>query len=200
MSFASHAPDTSVTLLGRLSEFPPNQNAWKDFVAIYGFHLIQWCKRYGLQNADAEDVTQLTLLRLSRVMRSFDYNPQQSFRAWLRTVAHHVWQDFTKSKKNTILKNAAGQQLLFTAEAEQDFTLSLESAYEEEMLKKSLDSVRLRVLPQTWEAFRLTTLEQLPSQEAADRLGTNLSSIYKAKSNVLKLLQEEMRHLEERFQ
>jgi RNA polymerase sigma factor (sigma-70 family) len=199
MSFASHAPDTSVTLLGRLSEFPPNQNAWKDFVAIYGFHLIQWCKRYGLQNADAEDVTQLTLLRLSRVMRNFDYNPQQSFRAWLRTVAHHVWQDFTKSKKNTILKNANSQQLLFTLEAEQDFTLSLESAYEEEMLKNSLDSVRLRVLPQTWEAFRLTTIDQIPSQEAAERLGVNLSTIYKAKSNVLKLLQEEMRHLEERF-
>ncbi|MFT3882572.1 MAG: sigma-70 family RNA polymerase sigma factor [Gemmatales bacterium] len=200
MSFASHAPDTSVTLLGRLSEFPPNQNAWKDFVAIYGFHLIQWCKRYGLQNADAEDVTQLTLLRLSRVMRSFDYNPDLSFRAWLRTVAHHVWQDFTKSKKNTILKNANGQQLLFTIEAERDFTLSLESAYEEEMLKKALDNVRLRVLPQTWEAFRLTTIDQIPSQEAADRIGVNLSSIYKAKSNVLKLLQEEMRHLEERFQ
>ena len=98
-----------------------------------------------------------------------------------------------------MLKNAAGQQLLFTVEAEKEFTLSLESAYQEEMLKKSLDSVRLRVLPQTWEAFRLTTIDQIPSQEAADRLGVNLSSIYKAKSNVLKLLQEEMRHLEERL-
>lgn len=200
MSSAGHAPDTSVTLLGKLSEFPPNQNAWKDFVAIYGFHLFQWCKRYGLQNADAEDVTQLTLLRLSRAMRSFDYNPQKSFRAWLRTVAHHVWQDFAKSKKNTILKHAVGQHQLFTLEAEREFSFSIESAYQEEMLKKSLDNVRLRVLPQTWEAFRLTTYDQIPSQEAADRLGMNLSSIYKAKSNVLKLLQEEIRHLEERLQ
>lgn len=196
MPIASNAPDTNVSLLGRLSEFPANQGAWHDFVTIYGFHLIEWCKRFGLQQADAEDVTQLTLLRLARVMRTFDYNPELSFRAWLRTVAQHVWLDFTRSRKHSVTNGTGGNQI-YTLHAQQDFTNSIESAYNEELLKKSLDNVRLRVHPQTWEAFRLTTLEQVPSPDVALQLGVKLASIYKAKSNVLKLLQQEINYLED---
>jgi RNA polymerase sigma factor (sigma-70 family) len=196
MPMASPVPETNVSLLGRLSEFPANQGAWHDFVSIYGAHLLEWSKRSGLQEADAEDVTQLILLRLARVMRTFEYDSNQSFRAWLRTVAQHVWHDFVRTKRNTRWKMVNDEQTLFTLEAEQDFTHSIETAYDEEMLRKSFDSVRLRVHPQTWEAFRLTTLQEQPSQEVAERLGMKLSLVYKAKSNILKLLQEEMQYLE----
>lgn len=200
MPFVGQAPDTNVSLLGRLSEFPANQNAWRDFVGIYGYHLLEWAKRFGLQDADAEDVTQLTLLRLAKAMRSFEYDPALSFRSWLRTVTHHVWQDFIRSRKNKNFHGISDQQWLYSVEAEREFTLSIESAYGEELLKKSLDNVRLRVHPQTWEAFRLTTLDQISSQVAAEKLGVKLSLVYKAKSNVLKLLQDEMQYLESNLQ
>lgn len=192
----NQVPETNVSLLGRLSEFPANQGAWSDFVSIYGSHLLEWSKRSGLQDADAEDVTQLILLRLAKVMRSFEYDSNLSFRAWLRTVAQHVWQDFVRTRRNIRWKMVNDEGHLFSLEAEQDFTNSIESAYDEEMLKKSFDSVRLRVHPQTWEAFKLTTLNEQPSQEVAERLGMKLSLVYKAKSNILKLLQEEMHYLE----
>lgn len=150
-----------------------------------------------MQTADAEDVTQLTLLRLAKAMRSFDYNPQLSFRAWLRTVTQHVWQDFIRNRKRVQQAGSTDHLQLFTLTAEKEFTLSIESAYEEELLKKSLESVRLRVHPQTWEAFRMTTLEQLSTQETANRLGMKLSLVYKAKSNVMKLLQDEVLYLED---
>lgn len=197
MPFAGNVPETNVSLLGRLSEFPANQGAWHDFVSIYGFHLIEWSKRFGIQQADAEDITQLTLLKLAKVMRTFDYNPELSFRAWLRTVAQRVWIDFTRSRKQTVMNGVSNPQQIYTLEAERDFTNSIESAYDEELLKKSLDNVRLRVHPQTWEAFRLTTLEQMPSHDVARKLGVKLTSIYKAKSNVLKLLQDEFNYLED---
>lgn len=196
MPHPGHAPDTSATLLGRLSEIPANQNAWHEFVAIYGYHLLEWSKRLGLQDADAEDVTQLTLVRLAKVMRTFEYNPNLSFRAWLRTVAQHVWHDFVRSNKKHIYAGVSDHNQLFTQQAEQDFTQSIESAFDEELLKRSFDNVRLRVNPQTWEAFRLTAFEKIPSKEAATRLGINLATVYKAKSNVIKLLQDEMQYLE----
>ena len=56
--------------------------------------------------------------------------------------------------------------------------------------------MRPRVLPQTWEAFRLTTYEGLSGNAAADRLGMAVTSVYKAKSNVRKLLESEVRSLE----
>jgi RNA polymerase sigma factor (sigma-70 family) len=183
-----------VSLLGRLGEHPANQHAWHDFVQIYGYHLLEWTRRFGLQDADAQDVTQLILLRLSKVMRHFEYDPSQSFRAWLRTVTQRIWQDFIRSRKNN---ERPGDPLLFSLQAEREFTSSIETAYHEELLMQSIDNVRLRVQPQTWEAFRLTTFEQKPSQAVATELGISLATVYKAKSNILKLLQEEVLQLEE---
>jgi RNA polymerase sigma-70 factor (ECF subfamily) len=76
MAGASVAPETSPTLVGRLRAVPADENAWRDFVSIYGVHLLHWAKNWGLQDADAEDVTQATLLRLAKAMRDFDYDPK----------------------------------------------------------------------------------------------------------------------------
>ena len=56
--------------------------------------IYRWCRRWGLQDADAKDVTQQVLLTLPAKMARFKYNPDGSFRAWLHTLAHHAWHDF----------------------------------------------------------------------------------------------------------
>ena len=45
--------------------------------------------------------------------------------------------------------------------------------------------------------FRWTALEDVPGAEAAQRLGMNVAAVYKAKSRILKMLQEEVRRMEE---
>jgi RNA polymerase sigma-70 factor (ECF subfamily) len=57
--------------------------------------------------------------------------------------------------------------------------------------------VRERVTGPTWDAFRLTAQEGLPAAEAGARLGLPVASVFKAKSNVLKMLREELDRLEE---
>lgn len=52
--------------------------------------VYRWCRRWHLQDADAEDVTQAVLAKLTGKMGSFEYDPARSFRAWLKTVAHHA--------------------------------------------------------------------------------------------------------------
>ena len=44
--------------------------------------------------------------------------------------------------------------------------------------EEALDRVRLRVEPQTWEAFRLTATEGLSGDAAAARLGMRLTAVY----------------------
>jgi RNA polymerase sigma-70 factor (ECF subfamily) len=56
--------------------------------------------------------------------------------------------------------------------------------------------VRPRVQPLTWEAFRLTAFEGLSGAEAATRLKMAVTSVYKARSNVQKLLEAEVRYME----
>src|SRR5262245_5428098 len=65
---------TSTTLLRRLRLTPADETAWAAFVGRYGGLIYRWCREWGLQPADAEDVTQNVLVELSKQMRSFVYD------------------------------------------------------------------------------------------------------------------------------
>ena len=92
-------PTTRVTLLARLRQDPTDQTAWDVFVERYGRHIYRWCRQWRLQDADAEDVTQNILMRLTQKMRAFAYDPSRSFRGWLKTVAHHAWRCRIRSSR-----------------------------------------------------------------------------------------------------
>ena len=83
---SSSGSHTSPSLLGRLQQEPADQQAWAEFVERYGRRIYGWCRQAQLQEADAEDVTQMVLVQLAKRMRSFAYDPSKSFRGWLRTL------------------------------------------------------------------------------------------------------------------
>ena len=56
--------------------------------------------------------------------------------------------------------------------------------------------VRLRVAPQTWQAFALTALEGLSGAEAACAIPMQVAQVFIAKRRVQKMLQEEVAKLE----
>jgi RNA polymerase sigma-70 factor (ECF subfamily) len=72
----------------------------------------------------------------------------------------------------------------------------LESEFDHEVLEEASARVQLRVEPDSWEAFRLITLEGLSGHEAAQRLGKELAAVFKARSRVQTLLRAEIRKLE----
>jgi RNA polymerase sigma factor (sigma-70 family) len=189
---------TSASLLARLQQAPADETAWTEFVRRYGTLIQGWCRHWGLQEADSQDVSQDVLLKLVRAMQAFRYDPTQRFRGWLKTVAHHAWQDLARSRKQVGAGGnpAAGDPLQSLA-ARDDLAVWVEKAYEQELLERALQRVRPRVQPRTWDAFRLTAFDGLAGTEVATKLGMAVTSVYKAKSNVQKLLEAEVLVLEE---
>src|SRR5262245_755298 len=152
---------TRVTLLGRLRRDPSDPAAWAEFVDHYGAKIYGWCRRWHLQDADAQDVTQAVLLRLAAKLREFTYDPSKSFRAWLRTLTHHAWSDYLEARGRAGLGSGDSNvaQWLQSIEARDDLVRQLEDQFDHEILQEAMTRVRLRIAPQTWEAFRLTALE-----------------------------------------
>jgi RNA polymerase sigma-70 factor (ECF subfamily) len=185
---------TNPTLLGRLRRDPTDQAAWAQFVDDYGPRIYGWCRKWGLQDADAQDVTQTVLVRLAEKMRGFTYDPSRSFRGWLRTLAQHARSDFLEGRQRAA--GAGGPELLETVEARADLAQRLEEAFDRDLLEAAAARVRLRVRPRTWDAFRLTALEGLPGAEAARRLGMKVAHVFVAKSEVQQMLADEVRRLE----
>jgi RNA polymerase sigma factor (sigma-70 family) len=194
----SSGPSTSITLLARLRHSPTDQKAWDEFVKHYGGRLYSWCRHWNLQDADAQDVAQDVLLKLAGRMRTFDYDPGRSFRGWLRTLAHHAWQDFLEARRRPGAGTGDPCTLaaLDTVEARADLARQLEEEFDAELLEEAMARVRLRVQPHTWEAFRLLALEGLSGAEAAARLGLKVATVFVARSKVQKMIQDEVRKLE----
>jgi RNA polymerase sigma-70 factor (ECF subfamily) len=191
-------PTTHVTLLVRLRHDPTDQAAWGEFVERYGRHIYRWCRRWKLQDADAEDLTQEILAKLAKNMRDFAYDPSRSFRGWLKTVAHHAWRDFVNSCRRARVAMLGSQvwEQLQALEARKELVQHLEEAFDHELLEVAKLRVRLRVAPRTWEAFRLVALSGLPVAEVAATVQMQVAMVYVAKSKVQKMLQEEIRKLE----
>jgi RNA polymerase sigma-70 factor (ECF subfamily) len=191
-------PTTRATLLTQLRQDPSDQASWDEFVDRYGRHIYRWCRQWKLQDADAEDVTQDVLVKLTQKLRAFSYDPSRSFRGWLKTVAHHAWRDFEDGRRRA--QAAAGdsqsQEQMLTVEAREDLIHRLQEGFDLELLEAAKARVRLRVAPHTWEAFRLLALEGLAATEVAARVGLQVAMVYVARSKVQKMLQEEIGKLE----
>lgn len=189
---------TSATLLGRLRAPTTDQEAWAEFVRRYEPSLRRWCRQWGLQEADADDVAQDVLTKLARKLRTFDYDPSGSFRAWLKTVTHHAWRDFLDGRQRGPGGTGDSEVLerLRSIEAREDLVQRLGEQFDQEVLEEAMDRVRRRVAAHTWEAFRLTALVGLSGAEAAKRLPMQIAMVFVAKSKVQKMLREEIARLE----
>jgi RNA polymerase sigma-70 factor (ECF subfamily) len=193
-----HSSTTSVTLLGRLRHDPSDQAAWSDFVARYGPKILQWCRRWRLQEADAQDVAQDVLLKLHGLMASFSYDASRSFRAWLKTLTHHAWRDLVAERRWAGIGTGATPMaaLLNNLEAGEDLAGDLQEEFRRELLEQAMARVKARVPSQTWDAFRLTALEGFSGAAAADQIQMRTAQVYLARSKVKKRIQEEVRRLE----
>jgi RNA polymerase sigma factor (sigma-70 family) len=190
---------TSASLLGRVGLSPNDEVAWARFVDLYGSRIRGWCRRWGLQEADTEDVTQDVLLRLAQKLGTFQYDPSRSFRGWLRAVTQNALAAFLAERKRRCSATGDDEVLaqLESVQARDDLVAHLNAQFDAELVAVACAHVQARVEPQTWEAFRLTAYEGVSGDDAAARLGMTRATVFKAKSRVLEFLREEIKKLDE---
>jgi RNA polymerase sigma factor (sigma-70 family) len=156
-------PETSVTLLSTLRREPGDADAWARFVKTYGPRIVERCRHWGLQDADAHDVTQSVLLQFLRKSRSFEYDDSRRFRGWLRALAHTSWCEFVKRQRDW-QQGTGGDDVggrIDSIAARDDLSDRIEEEYARETLRQAMERIRNRVEPQTWQAFWLLNMEGL---------------------------------------
>ena len=73
----------------------------------------------------------------------------------------------------------------------------LSAAFDRELLEEAMARVQARVAPHRWLAFQLTAVEGLSGAEVAVRLNMKVASVYTAKNQVNKMVQEVIQKLEQ---
>jgi RNA polymerase sigma-70 factor (ECF subfamily) len=192
---------TRATLLLRLRDAEDRQ-AWEAFVDRYAPMIFHWCRRYGLQDSDAADVTQDVLIKLVRVMREFEYDPARgTFRGWLKTVTSNTLRDVLQGWKHMERGSGDTRQLRQLAGIQQPQALDalskeIESQHERELLAAAEQRVRARVKPNTWKAYRLTAVDGQRAADVAGQVDMTVAEVYVAKSRVVKMLRAEIQKLD----
>src|SRR5262249_8885964 len=153
--------------------------------------ILLWCRRWQLQEADAEDVTQDVLLKLNSRMATFSYDASGSFRAWLKTLAHHAWRDLVAERWRAGIGAGDSQVGAFLEglEAGNDLAEERQEEFRRELVDRAMERVRPRVSSRAWEAFRLTSLEGWSGAAAAAQLQMKVAQVYLAKSRIMKRMQ-----------
>jgi len=191
---SARAPSTSRSLLLRLRD-GGDAAAWETFIGVYSAVVYGFCRRRGLQDSDARDVTQDVFTNLSRAMRTFEYDPAKGkFRSWLglltrRGIGHHLRNDKSSRGLPADAERVPDEHVL----GEEDPHWIDE--FQQHVLQAALTRIRGQFSDEVWRAFEITWLESQPPQAAAVELGKTRPWVYKAKFKVLERLHEEIEFL-----
>ena len=178
---------TSESLLVRLRG-GADARAWERFVTLYTPLLMRWSGRLGLREADAADFTQDVLLLLLRHFGTFEYDPNRSFRAWLKTVLLNVWR---KHQRRAARAPRGGGDVELAADTDPGQFLD-EVEHREFLVRRALALAKGEFDAVTWRACVEYVLNGRPPAEVAQELGVTVNMVYLAKSRVLRYLRGEL--------
>jgi RNA polymerase sigma-70 factor (ECF subfamily) len=178
---------------------PADPQAWKGFVQHYAPKIYGWCRKWRLQEADAENVTQDVLALLARKMTTFTYDPTKgSFRGWLKTLTQHAWSDYLGDQRRAGV-GAGGSEVLAqlqTVEARDDLARELEQAWERELLDQAEAQVQLQVSRRDWKIFTDLALDGRSGAEVAAEFQMKVTAVLMVRSRVQRKLRQAVRRLE----
>jgi RNA polymerase sigma-70 factor (ECF subfamily) len=185
------SPTTRLSLLVRLRDVE-DAAAWADFVSLYAPLVYGLARKYGLQDADAADLTQDVLRSMVRALPQLDYDPARgTFRGFLFTAARNQLRKFLLSRK----RDASIAELPSDVPAPEEVA-AWEREYQAHVFALAAERVRDDFRPSTWQAFWLTTAQGQEAEQAGKALGMSVGAVYIARTRVLARIREVVRELE----
>lgn len=184
---------TSASLIERVRKF--DQEAWRRLSAIYGPLVYRWCRRAGLQQADASDVLQDVFRALVTSIDSFrSSNASGGFRGWLYGITRKKLADhFRRRAQQAVARGGSTSQQQFAAIPKPTET---DDGYDRAIVvHAALEQIRGDFDEHNWQAFYRTAIGQELAIDVAADLGMTAGAVRQAKFRVLRRLRQELEAL-----
>lgn len=185
-------PETRASLILRLHD-PADDLAWAEFLQVYEPMLFRLSSRWGLQEADAREVVQETLLAVSKSIGRFkDDQHRESFRRWLATITRNKLADHLAQRSRH--ESGSGDTEVhrwLEQQANEESSASIWDWNEKrQIFAWAAETVRSQVNDSTWQAFYRTSIQGECVQRVAAELGMREGMIYVARSRVMSRLRK----------
>ncbi|MEM7313227.1 MAG: sigma-70 family RNA polymerase sigma factor [Planctomycetota bacterium] len=181
---------TSISLLQRLRQSDENA-AWERFVKIYSPLIFHWGKRNGLTATDSADLVQDVMAFLVTRLPEFEYDSNQRFRGWLRTVVVNKARD--RHRRNGVRPKSADHSDQFEhISVESDADLFEEEQYRKFVVQRAKQLIESDFDPISWQACWMAVTDGRSAGEVGRELGMTANAVRVSKSRVLRRLREEL--------
>lgn len=189
--------DTRPSLLARVRDIN-DCKAWEEFVELYAPLVYAYAIRFGLQDADAADITQEAMLKLMRALQSFEYDRSRgTFRGWLVTVLrNHVHKHLGLQSRQLACVGDNGALNNLTQVVDQAAEEAWERQCKLSEFHWAAERVRIEFQESTWQAFWLTTVDGQEIRLVAQQLEMTAGAVYVARSRVLARIREQLANAE----
>lgn len=197
---------TRQSLLLQLGQWE-NDASWKEFFDTYWRLIYSVARQAGLNNEDAHEVVQDTVLSVAKGIGKFKYDPTVcSFKGWLLTLTRRRISDQFRKRQRAVQIGAEDivddRATPFIERIPDPRGADLNAVWDQEwernLLEAALERVKRKANPQAFEVFHLHLVRGQPASAVARTLGVNIAQVYLAKHRVSALLKKELRYLQTR--
>lgn len=197
-----HIP-TRTTLLERLKDWRDNPS-WQEFFDTYWKLIYGFALSNGLNEAEAQDVVQETMLSVARHIPTFKYDRNiGSFKHWLLNMTRWRIQDQMRKRKAyaspphdgnvTETKTEPINKIPDTGGATADALW--EAQWEKSLLETAITKVRRQLDPEKFQIFDFLINKEWPPQKVAETFDITVNQVYIAKHRITELIKEEVERL-----
>jgi len=203
---------TRQSLLLRLKQ-RDDTAGWREFFETYWELIYNLARKSGLNDADAQDVVQATVIRVARKIDGFKTDPRHgSFKSWLLGQARwRIGDQFRALKRESQLSGGTAKGASDPSVGARDDDTRTDPTncvvdpagdqlaaiwneeWEQHVLRTALERVKARVSVKQFQIFDLHVRQGLSVTETARAVGTSMASVYMAKSRVQRLFKQELK-------
>lgn len=195
---------TRRSLLTRLKNWD-DQEGWQEFFDTYWRLLYGVARQAGLNDAEAQDVVQTTVIAVAGKMK-FKYDSARgSFKGWLLT--HTQWRISDQFRKRQLAAERhpdleAKTELMESVPdeaAEERLAPCWDAEWQNNLMQVALERVKPRVSARTFQIYQLHMTKDWPVEKVVETLGVSKAQVHLVKHRVSTMVRKEITKLQKRF-
>ena len=186
-------PDTRYSLICRLGD-GTDVDAWAEFESVYRPVVYSSARAQGLQDADAHDIVQQVMISISRALQLRPHDVERAkFRTWLFRVTRNAVINAIQRRPNDRGTGDTDQlQMLHEMPETASESSAMEAEFKRSVFNWAAEKIRHEFAEDTWQAFWLTMVAGVSCEDAAEKLGKEIGSVYAARSRIVRRLRKKV--------
>jgi len=205
MDLAREDP-TRESLLERLRDLGDHEG-WKVFFDLYWKLIYSAAMKAGLNDAEAQDVVQETVISVCRHMPGFEYDRKKgSFKTWLLRLTSWRIVDQLRKRQRDIEQpppeSGTSTETTGIERLPDPVNAGIRKVWDEEwestLLDGAMDRVKRRTDPKQYQVFYLYAVKKWPVSKVARTLKVSRGMIYLIKHRVGSAIKKEITRLQDK--